>query len=345
MKKLRYLIIGLSIVLLLLAVSCTSSKKDLMVSVNSKGETVVERFGQLSVDGINLVNEDGQKVQLRGMSSHGIQWYGKYINKDVMQWVRDDWNAQIFRLALYLREGGYMIQPSQKSVVLRGVDAAIELGMYVIIDWHVHLDRDPMLYKDDSVAFFSEMAELYGEYPNVIYEICNEPNGDDVTWEENIRPYAMEVIQAIREKDPDNIIIVGTPHWSQYPDEALSNPITEYENIMYTFHFYAGTHGDELREKVVRAQDGGLPIFVTEWGTSEASGDGGPYTEEAKVWLKFLEDRGISWVNWSITNKGETSGILKMNRDRQAEGGWAESDLNPSGVFMRKVLRNEEKLK
>ena len=317
---------------------------DRLLSVDRQGRTVVERFGQLRVEDEKLLAEDGRRIQLRGISSYGLQWAGKYANEEVLRWLRDDWNMQIWRAALYLGEGGYITQRSLKSKVVDSVEAAINLGLYVIIDWHVHLDKDPGLYKNQALEFFGEMAQRYGSYPNVLYEICNEPNGSHVTWSGVVKPYAEEVIAEIRKYDADNIIIVGTPTWSQDVDKAALDPI-QGRNIMYTLHFYAGTHGEELRNKAQKAIDRGLPLFVTECGTSQATGSDGVYEDKFLEWLSFLNKHQISWVNWSLTNKGEDSGLLVMNADRDGKGGWTDKELSQSGKFIRKILRNEIKVK
>ncbi|MCL1928201.1 MAG: glycoside hydrolase family 5 protein [Treponema sp.] len=318
---------------------------DRLLSVDKQGRTVVERFGQLKVEGIHLKSADGRIVQLRGISSFGLQYAGRYANEDVIRWLRDDWNMQIWRAAMYLYEGGYIMHGGIKSKVIDSVEAAIKLGLYVMIDWHVHMDRDPRLHQQEAIEFFGEMAQRYGSYPNILYEICNEPNGPAITWSEAVKPYAEAVIAEIRKYDPNNIIIVGTPTWSQDVDLAAQDPIQGYENIMYTLHFYAGTHGDELREKAKIAIDKGLALFVTECGTSQSTGGGGVWEKEFLEWLSFLNKYSISWVNWSLTNKGEDAGILAYGADKEGKGHWTEKDLSPSGIFIRKILRNEIKSK
>ncbi|AEJ20552.1 Cellulase [Gracilinema caldarium DSM 7334] len=314
---------------------------DTQLSVDKNGKTVVERFGQLQVIGTKLCTEGGKPIQLRGMSSFGLQWAGKYANEDVIGWLRDDWNIQVWRAAMYLTEGGYIQNPVIKEKVISSIEAALKLGVYVIVDWHVLSDKNPQAYQAKAIEFFTDIAQQYRKYPHIIYEICNEPNGKDVTWQGNIKPYAEAVIAAIRQYDPDNIIIVGTPNWSQDVDVAAADPIQNQKNIMYTLHFYAGTHGQELRAKAEKALAKGLPLFVTEWGTSDASGGGGFYMEKSKEWLSFLKKHKISWVNWSVNNKGEESGALVYNADREGKGYWKDSDLSESGRFVRKVLRNE----
>lgn len=304
------------------------------------GKPVVERYGQLQVLNGTLCNQAGKPVQLRGMSSHGLQWHGKYANQDVIGWLRDDWNCQLWRPAMYLTEGGYIGNKAIKVKVIDSIEACINLGMYVLVDWHVLGNGDPMVHKAQAIEFFTEIAQKYGSYPNIIYELCNEPNGDNVTWEGNIRPYAEDVIKAIRQYDKNNVIVVGTPHWSQYVDKVIANPLQD-ENVMYTVHFYAGSHGKKNMNIARKALKAGLPVFVTEWGCTKESGDGGVFEKETLAWIKFLEENNISWANWSVNNKGEDSGVLKYNADRNAKGHWAESDLSPAGIFVRKILRNE----
>ncbi len=322
--------------------SCSEKSNDTHLAVEND-KTVVERYGHLKVVGTNLCDESGNPVQLRGMSSHGLQWHGKYANYDVLKWLRDDWNCQLWRAAMYVTEGGYVNNPVIKTKVVSSIEAALELGMYVIVDWHILGTGDPNVHKEAAKAFFEEIARNYGEYPNIIYELCNEPNGKNVDWDNCIKPYAEELIQTIRAIDKDNIIIVGTSTWSQDVDKASENLIQGQENIMYTLHFYAGSHGEKCRSRVKKALKNGAPVFVTEWGTTKDSGDGGVFEKETLAWLKFLEKNNISWANWSVNNKGEDSGILKFNADRFGKGGWTEKDLSPDGIFMRKILRNEIK--
>lgn len=308
------------------------------------GKPVVERYGNLQVVGTDLCSQDGEPVQLCGMSSHGLHWYGKYANKDVITWLRDDWNCQLWRAALYT-QGAYIGNPALKQKVVDSVEACIEAGMYVIVDWHVLADRDPLLYADDAAEFFDEISRKYGNFPNVIYEICNEPNGSAVTWKDSIKPYAERIINVIRKNDPDNIIIVGTPNWSGDILAAAKDPILNQKNILYSVHFYSGSHKGERRRQIKSALRKGLPVFVTEWGCTKESGDGGVFEKESLEWIEFLKNNNISWANWSVNNKGEDSGILVFNADRNAEGHWQEKDLSKAGKFIRRVMRGELDLK
>lgn len=339
----RLMILAASLLLSFAFFSC-SEKVEPRQFLNDKS-TPVERYGALQVIGTQLCDKDGNPVQLCGMSSHGLHWHGKYANKDVIKWLRDDWNADLWRAAMYAGEsGGYVNNPAIANKVIDSIEAAIELGVYVIVDWHVLPERDPMLYVKKAEEFFERIASTYGKYPNLIYEICNEPNGKEVTWEGNIKPYAEKIIPIIR-KHCENIIVVGTPVWSSDLLKAAKDPIKGQKNIMYTLHFYAGSHGNSSRNVLRKALKKGLPVFVTEWGTTKASGDGGVFEKETLEWTKLMAQKKVSWANWSVNNKGEDSGNLKFNKDRDAKGGWQESDLQPSGILVRKIMRGEVEYK
>ncbi len=298
--------------------------------------TVVAQHGQLQVSHGQLLNQFGTPIQLKGMSSHGLQWFGNLVNAGSLQWMRDDWGASVFRAAMYTSEGGYVQNRWVKDKVKEAVDAAIKLGIYVIVDWHILRDSNPHTYKQQAKEFFAEISSLYGKFPNVIYEICNEPNGD-ATWSGTIKPYADEVIPVIRANDPDNVIIVGTPNWSSDLLSASYNPLN-HSNTMYTLHFYSGRDGQGQRNNVDTFMKKGLAVFVTEWGTSSDSGDGGPFLDEAARWLDFLQSRKISWANWSLSTKNESSAAL--NPSANPTGPWTDANLSSSGRFVRTRMRS-----
>lgn len=320
------------IICLLIALLATSSLGPAASAAGAK--TPVSINGQLSLKGTQLVSQDGKAVQLKGISSHGLQWYGDFVNKDSLKWLRDDWGITVFRAAMYTADGGYIDNPSVKNKVKEAVEAAKELGIYVIIDWHILNDGNPNQHKEKAKEFFEEMSRLYGNTPNVIYEIANEPNGD-VNWKRDIKPYAEEVISVIRKHDPDNIIIVGTGTWSQDVNDAADDQLKD-ANAMYALHFYAGTHGQFLRDKANYALSKGAPLFVTEWGTSDASGNGGVFLDQSREWLNYLNSKNISWVNWNLSDKQESSSALKPGAAKT--GGWPLSDLSASGAFVRENI-------
>lgn len=304
-----------------------------------KGTTPVSQHGQLSVKNGQLVDKSGKGYQLRGMSTHGLTWFPEFVNESAFKTLRDDWNTNVVRLAMYVDEWGngqcYMGNKSGSLELLeKGVDICVKLDMYVIIDWHVLNPGDPSKYTNEAKSFFETVSKRYAKYPNVIYEICNEPNGG-ASWSGNIKPYAEKIIPVIRKNAPNSVIIVGTPTWSQEIDKPLSDPLN-YKNVMYAFHFYAATHAG-LRSNVENCVAQGLPVFVSEFGTCDASGGGANDFNETQKWLSYFDKQGISYCNWSICNKDETCSVLRPGTS--ANGNWSESDLTENGKWMRNWFR------
>ena len=303
-------------------------------------QTPVAINGALSVKGNQIVNKNGVPPQLRGLSFSWSIWQGrKYYNPEVVDWISKDFKVSIIRLAMAVQPThGYLQEPdSQKQMIVSLVDEAVKKGIYVLIDWH---DHNGYLHTTQSKAFFGEMAKRYKGVPNVIYEVWNEP--ERVSWD-TIKNYAVQVIAEIRKYDPDNLIVVGSPHWDQDVDVAAANPITGFKNIAYSFHFYASDpgHQDGLRAKGDKAISLGLPLLVTEWGVGEASGNGVFDLKENETWLKWMTGHKLSWTNWNITDKDETTALLKPGAP--ANGGWTEDELTPDGGYLRKVLRELNK--
>lgn len=306
-----------------------------------KGSTPVATHGQLSVKGSQLVDKNGNGYQLRGMSTHGITWFPDFVNENAFRTLRDDWNTNVVRLAMYVDEWGngqcyIKNKDGSRQLLDKGVNICLKLGMYVIIDWHVLNPGDPTAYTDEAIEFFNEVSKKYADYPNIIYEIVNEPNGG-ASWSGSIKPYAEKIIPVIRKNDKDAVIIVGTPTWSQDIDQAMNDPL-KYDNIMYALHFYAATHTDWLRERTEKCVAGGLPIFVSEFGCCDASGGGSNDFAQAEKWLNLLDKYGISYCNWSLANKAETCSAFKPSAS--ANGNWSDSDYSEVGAWIRKWFRN-----
>jgi len=260
----------------------------------------VKVHGQLKVVGTKLIDAQGQPLVLRGMSLGWHNLWPRFYNAGVVKTLYKDWNCSVVRAAMgvELNDSGYLKSPEfSTSKVKAVVDAAIKEGVYVIIDWHSHNIKEP-----EAKKFFTEMATAYGKYPNVIYEIFNEP--DYETWEE-VKKYSIEIISTIRAIDPDNIILVGSPRWDQDILLPANDPIKDFQNLMYTVHFYAGTHKQWLRDNTDIAITKGLPIFISECAGMEATGDGPINYEEWKKWIDWMESKELSWIIWSVSDKNE----------------------------------------
>lgn len=308
------------------------------------GEDIAVRAtftGPLRVNGAYLVDESGVPVQLRGVSTHGLSWYPEYVNRELFCQLHDDWNANVIRLAMYSDDyNGYCSggnQETLKQLVKDGINYATEAGMYVIVDWHILPDGNPHTHKEAAKQFFEEISQEFAGADNVLYELCNEPNGG-TTWQD-IKSYAEEIIPIIRSNDEDAVIIVGTPTWSQEIDKAAADPITGYNNIMYSLHFYADTHGEWLRDRMRKAVNDGLPVFVTEFGTCDASGNTGLNIGESDKWIQAMDECGVSYVAWNLSNKAETSAIFKPECGKVH--GFAEEDLTENGKWIFEMLAGE----
>lgn len=314
-----------------------------MILILAFGDISVQaaKLPALKVKGTKLVNSKGKTVRLKGVSTHGLSWYPKYVNQKAFTQMKKKWRINAIRLAVYTAEyNGYCTGDAQNRKALekkidQGVKYATKAGLYIIIDWHILSDGNPRTYEKQALTFFKKMATKYKKHTNVIYEICNEPNGG-TSWE-TIRTYAKKVIKAIRARDKKAVILVGTPTWSQDVDIAAESPIKGYKNVMYTLHFYAGTHGDYLREKAQKALDKGLPLFVSEFGISDASGNGNLNKTEGTKWMKFLKKNKISYIGWNLSNKDESSALLKSSC--QKTSGFTSRNLSPWGKWLLKEFK------
>lgn len=318
--------------------SVSSATDQADVSASGLTATFAELHGALSVSENYLVDQNGDPVQLYGMSTHGIGWFPQYIDYDTFRTLRDDWNTNCVRLALYTDEyNGYSTggdQEELKSLIKDGIDYATDLGMYVIVDWHVLQDQDPNVHKEDALRFFDEISLLYEDHTNILYEICNEPNGY-ATWD-SVKAYADEIIPVIRENDGDAVILVGTPAWSQNIDQAASSPL-EFDNVMYTLHFYAATHTDDLRSRLETCVNNGLPVFISEFGMCDASGNGANDFDQAEKWLDLADSYNISFMCWNLANKAETCSVLRADCNRTSD--WTDEDLSESGRWIKEWFR------
>lgn len=303
----------------------------LLAGLAANAQTV-KQHGRLKVIGTQLVDSSDKPIVLRGMSLGWHNFHPRFYTAGTVAWLHRDWNCSVIRASMGIEpKHGYKEEPAISVAKIKTVvEAAIKEGVYVIIDWHSH-----NINLTEAKAFFAAMAKAYGQYPNVIYEVFNEP--DYETWAE-VKQYATEIIATIRASDPDNIILVGSPHWDQDINLPAADPIKGYDNLMYTVHFYAATHKQELRDRTDSALQKGLPIFISESAGMEATGDGPINYEEWNKWITWMDARQLSWITWSVSDKDETCSVL--NTSASSEGNWKQEDLKESGIKTREYLRS-----
>lgn len=298
--------------------------------------------GKLSVNGRDLVNQFGEKVQLYGLSTHGIQWFSKVVNFDTICAIQENFGNNIIRFAMYTDENGYCDgSAATKKMMLdtlhKGIEIATELGLYVIVDWHMvgaenPLDKNPLTYLEEAKEFFAYISEYYKDYDNILYEIMNEPNGS-TTWAD-CKKYANEIIPIIR-KNTDAVVLVGNPKWTADLNSVMNDPLVGYTNIMYTYHFYAADHTSTTQ--VAKAYDSGFPVFISEFGFMESSGDGNISETNGNKWKKVLDARNISYVAWNISNSKGSASIFKYNTSNLSDV--SDENLKVWGVYLKNWYR------
>jgi endoglucanase len=313
-----------------------------VIALAGCSNTPVSRHGQLTLKDKVLVDKRGEKVQLRGFSSENLSKSEMYLVLPNLKELRDDFSSDVIRTAMYIhrRDFGYSINPGLKDIVKRIVRDATKTGLYVVIDWHIMAEKNPMITLEDSKLFFAEMSKEFGKQNNIIYEICNEPNGDEVTWDGEIRPYAEEIIKVIRANDKRNIILVGTPNFSSRPDLAMDSPLPD-PLVMYVFHFYAGINDERSRDTIRRAMTT-LPVFCSEFGSTGPSGSGKLYPEELSRWMNFMEENSISWCNWNLSTMSETSAALQLSY-KLGSGVKMKDKLSKSGELIYYFMNRNRK--
>jgi len=291
----------------------------------------VKKHGQLKVKGTQLMDKNDKPLALHGMSFGWSCFHPRFYTNGAVRELVKSWKCNVVRAALGVEppKGYKEDSAGQMKLIRTVVDACIEQGVYVIIDWHSH-----SINLKEAKAFFKTMATDYHQYPNIIYEVFNEP--DYETWPE-VKAYATEIISTIRAVDSNNIILVGSPKWDQAVDLPAADPITGFSNLMYTMHFYAGTHKKELRDRTDEAIKAGLPIFVSECAGMGATGDGKIDYAEWQIYIDWMRQRNLSWVTWSVSDKDESCSVLYPSA--QSYGDWEESDIKESGLKAKEYLK------
>lgn len=312
---------------------------------SAHAQTPVQKNGPLRVIGTKLCNQYGNPIQLRGMSTHGIQWHGwgRSLNENSLNVLAYEWGADILRISMYVQEGGYETNPTAfTNQVKTLVNEATERGMYALVDWHQLTPGDPNYNLARAKTFFTEIANTFKDYNNIIYDVANEPNGDNTTWPV-IKTYADQIIPVIRSIDSDAVVLVGTHAWSSMgismgrnAQDIVSNPLS-FPNVMYTFHFYAKSHGTQYLNELSWAADR-LPVFVSEFGSQEASGDGPNDFVMTQRYIDLMRQKKISWTNWNYSDDPLSGAVWKTGISQN--GPWTTGNLKEAGLWIRDKIMN-----
>lgn len=303
------------------------------LSLSAAAQSPVERHGQLRVEGTQLVDSKGAPVQLRGVSMGWHNMWPRFYNQGTVDRLTGDWGADLVRCSVgvaHLDSGFDCDSVAAYAVVDSIVQGAVRNGAYVLVDFHSHPNK-----LADAKRFFTHVAGKYGHLPNIMYEIWNEPT--EVPWSE-CKAYAEELIPVIRALDPDGIVVVPTPRWDQEVDKAADDPIAGVPGLLYSLHYYAATHTGWLRDKAQYALDKGLPLIMSECASMLHTGDGVVDTKEWDEWMRFADEKGISWAAWSISDKDETCSMLRPSAASDGRE-WRDSDLKPWAVLVKHYLR------
>ncbi|MFD9700580.1 cellulase family glycosylhydrolase [Lentzea sp. NPDC059081] len=300
--------------------------------------------GLLRVCGVQLCNQYGKPIQLRGMSTHGIQWYHQCAKSAWWDALVNDWNADFIRVAMYIQEDGYETDPRKFTDLMHGyIEEATRRGIYVLVDWHQLSPGDPNYNLARAKTFFTEIAQRHKDKTNIIYDIANEPNG--TSWA-RVKSYAEQMIPVIRNIDPDSLIVSGTNGWSTFghsdgedPSVVLGNKVNA-TNFMYSFHFYANSHKQAYIDVLNRVSSE-VPVFVTEFGTQTASGGGSNDFTTSQKYLDLMASKKISWANWNYSDDGLSGAVFKTGA---CSGNTFAGTgvLKEAGVWVRERIRTPD---
>lgn len=300
-----------------------------------ESEGWVSSHGSLHVDGTVLKDEYGEEIRLCGVSSHGLMWFYEFTNAGAMA-TTADYGANVVRIAMYSDDdsGGFVQNREMSSKLMyNAIENAKQNDMYVIVDWHVLHDQDPNRNVGVAKEFFTDITTRYGDDSAIIYEICNEPNGE-TTWDQ-IKSYADQIIPCIRSNAPSSLIIVGTPNYSYSVDSVIGNALS-YDNVAYSFHYYAGQHGDDYNQIIDSCINNGIPVFISEWGINKDIG-GDESLDKARSFIDYMNNRGLSWCCWSLCNKDECFSLIRSDCNKLSD--WGEDDLTDVGKLIFSSFR------
>lgn len=314
-------------------------------------ENAVEVNGKLKVKGTNIVNSSGKTFVLKGMSSYGIQDCSDFFTTEVIKTLAEDWGCNVLRICITGDANtGYLKDPDKYfDPICKICDMCISQGIYVILDWDVEYEKAANENKAKAVDFFTRISAIYSDSPNILYEVENNRilTEDDAKikdeWEKNIKPFANDVIKAIRKNSPSSVVIVGAPERGLAIDTLTSKTRIKGDNIAYSSRIYSASHGLEYREKIQKAIKQGTCVLVTEWGLCSSDGTESLNISETDAWSLFMEQNNISWCNYAIgsTFSDEANALYLINEkysDEQKAAHWPAGLLTKSGIYIKGIL-------
>lgn len=323
----------------------------------------------LHVDGNRIKDPSGNDVILRGVCTADPKRLDTTASdraknaEQVIDLATDPnrgWYSRVIHLPVHPADiGGHRAGESPTPVAFsrdqlnryleNHLDGAVERcrrnGVYCIVDYHRHRQNnwtDPDL--DEEVRlFWDTVAPRYADRSHVLYEMFKEPAkpgfGDMEEIWSTYRETAQPWVDLIRKHAPKNLVLIGSPRWSQFPQGATRYGEFEGENLVYTLtvypsHVWLGERieVDEFTESAWKE----IPLFVTEWGYEPDAdralyrGTTDGYGEMMREWLS---DRPIHWTAWCF----DPWWVPRMFDTEDADD-WTLLDGDYQGQFVKDFL-------
>jgi len=294
--------------------------------------------------GKRIVGDDGNPIEFRGIGTHAPLQYTNLHTLEMMRSLRA-YGVNLIRISVYLEDYtflhsdgqkayGYLNKPDEtKAEIERIVNYCGQLGMYVLLDWHIYSwgagYGTGIFHQTEAEEFFSYFCQLYQDCPYVMYEVANEPHH---TTSAETAPYVKDMYDLIRSYIPDAIVVTGTckddvQTWYAALLDAGA------DDIFISPHAYG--YGISA-SRYAAWWDAGIPLFNSEWGNSEGSGDGKREDAGATELMKYYHAEKIPQSVWKLTDQAMTTAVLKnlgtINSSTYAEG-FDAADLSPAGTL------------
>lgn len=317
----------------------------------------VKEIGKLHKNGKYIVDENDVPVELRGIGTHHLLQYKNLHNRKAFDSLRR-MGVNMIRPSAYLEDYnflgsdgetayGYISRPEEtRAEIEKIIKICIDLGLYVLLDWHVFYDSNMIagqtytgyarFHETEALEFFEYFTEKYGDYPNMIYDLCNEPY---FASESDIVQFVQAVRAVIVENVDEPVMTCGygagqtNDTWytrsKRLYDAFVAAGITD---VFVAPHIY----GSNITTPAQQLWDENIPIFCTEWGNSQGSGDGAGNDTAALANTNWFHEHAVAQSFWKFTDQTMTTSVLQnqgiINSEKWLDGfNW--SDLSHNGVL------------